>query len=68
MPPGLIPILDDTLLYEKETSNLIALLWAPKPFNQRTGRMRRAYDIPLVATWFKEKCNPQYPVKVRVSY
>ena len=44
------------------------MLWAPKPFNQRCGKMRRAYDIPLIAGWFKERCPTGYPVKVRVSY
>jgi pre-mRNA-processing factor 8 len=44
------------------------LLWAPKPFNQRCGYMRRAYDIPLISAWYKERCPTGYPVKVRVSY
>ena len=26
----------------------ISLLWAPRPFNLRSGRMRRACDVPLV--------------------
>ncbi|KAI9161166.1 hypothetical protein LWI28_015047 [Acer negundo] len=34
----------------------------------RSGRMRRAEDIPLVSEWYKEHCPPSYPVKVRVSY
>ncbi|XP_010497480.1 PREDICTED: pre-mRNA-processing-splicing factor 8A-like, partial [Camelina sativa] len=34
----------------------------------RSGRTRRAEDIPLVSEWFKEHCPPAYPVKVRVSY
>jgi hypothetical protein len=29
----------------------IALLWAPRPFNMRAGRTRRALDIPLVNSW-----------------
>lgn len=65
---ALIPIIDETPLFDKDTTGSIALLWAPYPFNKRTGKARRAFDIPLVAPWFKERCNPQYPVKVRVSY
>lgn len=33
-----------------------------------TGRSRRAIDVPLVKTWYKEHCPPGQPVKVRVSY
>ena len=29
----------------------IGLLWAPRPFNLRSGRSRRAVDVPLVKTW-----------------
>ncbi|CAD8150018.1 unnamed protein product [Paramecium pentaurelia] len=65
---GFVPLLNETELSDEQTTASIALLWAPTPFNQRTGKTRRAFDIPLVAPWFKERCNPQYPVKVRVSY
>lgn len=34
----------------------------------RTGRTRRAVDVPLVNSWFQEHCPQKYPVKVRVSY
>jgi len=46
----------------------IALLYAPRPFNLRSGRTRRACDVPLVNEWFHEHCPQSYPVKVRVSY
>ena len=26
-------------------------MWAPRPFDMRSGRTRRAVDIPLVKTW-----------------
>lgn len=68
MPEGFGALLQDTPLYDRSTTASIALLWAPRPFHMRTGRMRRCIDIPLVAPWFKERANPQYPVKVRVSY
>ena len=62
------PLLADEELCNRKTSNGIALLWAPKPFNQRTGKTRRAFDVPLVSSWYKERCPAGYPVKVRVSY
>lgn len=68
LPEGVDPLLSDTPLYSETTASGIALLWAPKPFNQRSGRTRRACDVPLVASWFQEHCPPTYPVKVRVSY
>lgn len=61
-------MLSDYDLCDKDTTAGIALLWAPEPFNQRTGYTRRAYDIPLVGAWYKERCPVGYPVKVRVSY
>ena len=50
------------------TADAIALWWAPDPYNRRSGRMRRAQDIPLVKNWYLEHCPPGQPVKVRVSY
>ncbi len=35
------PLLADEELCNRKTSKEIALLWAPKPFNQRTGKTRR---------------------------
>ena len=32
------------------------------------GRTRRAQDVALVKTWYREHCPPNLPVKVRVSY
>jgi len=55
-------------LYTDNTANGIALLWAPRPFNLRSGFTRRALDVPLVKTWYREHCPPGQPVKVRVSY
>jgi pre-mRNA-processing factor 8 len=67
-PPSFNPILDEEPLYTDKTASGIALYWAPTPFNKRSGRSRRAIDIPLVNQWFHEHCPPEYPVKVRVSY
>lgn len=49
-------------LYGEHTAAGIALLWAPAPFHQRSGHMRRALDVPLVNCWFMEHCPQQYPV------
>jgi pre-mRNA-processing factor 8 len=67
-PEEFQPLLTDLPLYTDNTANGIALLWAPRPFNLRSGRTRRAIDIPLVKTWYREHCPSEHPVKVRVSY
>lgn len=64
LPLGVDPLLSGAQLYTEMTASGIALLWAPKPFSQRSGRCRRACDVPLVAAWFQEHCPPNYPVKV----
>lgn len=68
LPEEVQPFLQETPLYTDNTANGIALLWAPRPFNTRSGRTRRAIDIPLVKSWYREHCPPGQPVKVRVSY
>ena len=30
---------------------------APKPFRRRVGRTRRAFDIPLIDSFYKERCS-----------
>ncbi|KAJ0966420.1 hypothetical protein J5N97_027558 [Dioscorea zingiberensis] len=68
LPDGVEPLLQSTPLYTDTTAAGISLLFAPRPFNMRSGRMRRAVDIPLVSDWYKEHCPQAHPVKVRVSY
>lgn len=68
LPEGVRPLLEELPLYTELTATAIALFWAPKPFNQRSGRTRRAMDVPLVNAWYQEHCPPHHPVKVRVSY
>lgn len=68
IPVGAKPFLAHVPLYTENTANAIALYWAPKPFDTRTGHMRRAQDIPLIKSWYLEHCPPGQPVKVRVSY
>jgi pre-mRNA-processing factor 8 len=68
LPADVEPILAGAPLYTDETANGIALLHAQRPFNLRSGRTRRALDIPLVKNWYQEHPPGNYPVKVRVSY
>ena len=68
LPEFVRPILEETELYTDNTADGIACYWAPRPYNQRTGRTRRAFDVPLVNAWFMEHCPQSHPVKVRVSY
>ena len=64
IPTEVEPLLASRPLYTDTTALGIALYWAPRPFNLRSGRMRRALDVPLVNHWFQERCPPGYPVKV----
>ena len=61
---GLEPLLAERPLYTDATAGGIALYFAPRPFNLRRGRTRRAFDVPLVNAWFKERCPADHPVKV----
>lgn len=54
LPEEVEPLLTKTALYSDTTAAGISLLFAPRPFNMRSGRMRRAEDIPLVSEWYKE--------------
>ncbi|KAA6423750.1 MAG: pre-mRNA-processing-splicing factor 8-like [Trebouxia sp. A1-2] len=68
LPEGVDPFLTEQPLYTENTAAGIALLWAPRPFDLRSGRTRRSVDVPLINNWFYEHCPPNNPVKVRVSY
>jgi pre-mRNA-processing factor 8 len=68
LPDDVEPFLSSKELENDLTPEGIALWWAPDPYCRRSGRMRRAQDIPLVKNWYLEHCPPGQPVKVRVSY
>ena len=68
LPEDMDTFLSQEPLYTDRTASGLALYWAPHPFNKRSGYTRRAQDIPLVKTWYREHCPPGQPVKVRVSY
>lgn len=68
MPEEVDAVLADEPLVTDETTSAIDLYWAAEPFNKRSGKTRRSYDIPLVSHWFRERCPQGSAVKVRVSY
>lgn len=68
LPDSAGPVLKNAPLYTDHTADGIALYFAPRPFNLRSGHTRRAQDVPLVKGWYQEHCPPGMPVKVRVSY
>jgi pre-mRNA-processing factor 8 len=68
LPEEVSPLLEKTDLFTDNTFDGIALYWAPRPFNLRSGRTRRAVDVPLVKGWYFEHIPQSFPVKVRVSY
>lgn len=39
LPEEVSPFLQETALYTDNTANGIALLWAPRPFNMRSGKI-----------------------------
>jgi len=68
LPVDMKPVCSNFKLFTEDTSEGISLLWARRPFDLRSGRCRRAIDIPLVNDWYREHCPRDHPVKVRVSY
>lgn len=67
-PDELEPFFDTCELENEHTADAIALYWAPFPYNLRSGRTRRAQDVPMMKNFYLEHCPPDQPVKVRVSY
>jgi len=68
LPTSCKPICNEFKLFTEDTTEGLNLLWAQRPFNLRSGRMRRAIDVPMVNSWYREHCPREHPVKVRVSY
>ena len=64
------PILESYPLSTTRTAPGISLYFAPRPFHMRSGRTRRAIDVPLIGHWARERVTRElnYPTKVRVSY
>jgi pre-mRNA-processing factor 8 len=68
LPEDIVPFLEDKPIENDLAADGIALWWVPDPYNRRSGRMRRAQDVPMVKNWYLEHCPPNQAVKVRVSY
>jgi pre-mRNA-processing factor 8 len=58
LPEDVLPFLEDKPIENDLTADAIALWRAPDPYNRRSGRKRRAQDIPLVKNWYLEHCPP----------
>ncbi|WWC70357.1 pre-mRNA-processing-splicing factor 8 [Kwoniella pini CBS 10737] len=68
LPDELEPFLENKDLSNDNTADAIALYWAPYPYNLRSGKTKRAQDVPLIKNFYLEHCPPDQPVKIRVSY
>eukprot|EP00127_Corallochytrium_limacisporum_P002632 Clim_evm68s134 gene=Clim_evmTU68s134 len=66
--PDLLPDFGSEPLTSKATTDAILLLHGPKSFNDRSGRMVRALDVPLVKEWYLGKYPVDAPHKVKLSY
>ena len=66
-PFDLLPFYSDYGLETEHTINGISLYHAPWPF-QPTGYTIRRQDVPVIKNWYLQRCPPNQPVKVRVSY
>ena len=51
LPETVNPLLESVPLFTDDTAAGMSLYWAPAPFNQRSGKTRRAQDVPLVMSW-----------------
>jgi hypothetical protein len=51
LPTGFNAPFCTTPLSTDLTTDGIALLHAPRPFNMRSGKTRRTIDVPLIKTW-----------------
>ncbi|KAK4686129.1 pre-mRNA-processing factor 8, partial [Tremellales sp. Uapishka_1] len=68
LPEEVEPFLEEKELSNDNTADAIALFWAPYPYNRRSGKTRRAQDVPMIKNFYMEHCPPDQPVKIRVSY
>ena len=52
------------------TADALRIYHSPSPFSSKSGSTRRAIDVPVIASWFRERlpAKPRQPVDVRVSY
>lgn len=48
LPPDVQPFLQETPVYTDNTANGIALLWAPRPFNMRSGKYKLYFLVRIL--------------------
>ena len=65
---GCMEMLESSPLFTPLTEAGISLYHAPRAFKEKSGRMRRAQDIPILSEWFKERAPGGVAVKTRVSF
>lgn len=53
LPEDVSPFLQETALYTDNTANGIALLWAPRPFNMRSGNTKNIKLTRIFVNIFK---------------
>jgi len=71
LPPTFRSVLaDEPVNGGPDTAAGLTLLWAPAPFDVRSGRCRRTVDVPLLKPWYRQRLvgGRELAVKVRVSY
>lgn len=68
LPTRIKSFLQDEEIEPENTVNAMELLWAPFPFNQRSGKMVRSQDVALVKDWYLQRPSRDYPTKTRISY
>jgi pre-mRNA-processing factor 8 len=62
------PFINEAPLFNENTTNAINIYWATDPFNRRTGKMKRNYNVPLISSWFRERCPQGCLVVMGASY
>ncbi|KAI5962637.1 PRP8 [Candida pseudojiufengensis] len=57
-----------SLTEPKSLKSSVDLLSAPFPFNLRSGRTKRAEDVPITKSWYRNQVPRSSPLKVKISY
>lgn len=65
---NLKPLMNEENICSPKCMDSIKLYHAPFPFNRRSGRTKRAEDVPIVKSWYLQHSEDDQPVKVKISY
>lgn len=68
LPVDFKPLLCEESLSLDETKESMAILFAPHPFNKRSGNTVRAQDAALIKKWYLQHPERESPTKVKTSY